>query len=93
MCVCIIKSISQKLCSKQNLKLCDWLTEYPPTGSVFLTATVLRFSLNDIFNISQHKNTNVSLVTQQYDMFILRPSVIIISPPIVRNKVVSVRLC
>ena len=53
----------------------------------FHTVNVLRFSFNDIFNIYQHKNTKVSLITQQYDRFILGTSVLIISPSILRNNV------
>ena len=62
-----------------------WWLEDLPTGSVFLTVTVLMFSFNDIFNISQHKDENVSLITKQYDRLMWRPSVLIISPSILRN--------
>ena len=71
--------------SKFNqIELIGWPV-YPPPGSIFPTVTMLRFSCNDIFNISQHKNTKVPLITQQYDR--LRPSLLIISPSILRNKV------
>ena len=98
MCKCVnYRSLSSFYCCYPscygrwhvNLKLCDWQTGGRDAGSIFLT--VLMFSFNDIVNISQHKYTKVSLITQQFDRFLLRPSALIISPSILRNTVFFVR--